>query len=29
MVVPEEDLKKLLIVQPGQTYSKKIVTATQ
>jgi len=28
-VVPEEDLKKLLIVQPGQTYSKKIVTATQ
>ena len=29
MVVPEAELKKLLIVQPGQTYSKKIVTATQ
>ncbi len=29
MVVPEADLKKLLIVQPGQTYSRKIVTSTQ
>ncbi len=29
MVVPEADLKKLLLVQVGQTYSKKIVTATQ
>jgi outer membrane protein insertion porin family len=29
MVVPEEQLKALLIVQPGQTYSRKMVTTTQ
>ena len=29
MVVPEADLKRLLQVQPGQTYSKKLVTASQ
>jgi len=29
MVVPEEELKKLLLVKPGQTYSKKLATATQ
>jgi outer membrane protein insertion porin family len=29
MVVPEEQLKQLLLVQPGQTYSRKLVTSTQ
>lgn len=29
MVVPEADLKRLLLVQPGQTYSRKLVTSTQ
>ena len=29
MVVPEEQLKKLLLVQPGQTYSRKLLTSTQ
>ena len=29
MVVPEADLKRLLQVQPGQTYSKKLITASQ
>jgi outer membrane protein insertion porin family len=29
MVVPEEQLKKLLLVQPGQTYSRKLVTSSQ
>ncbi len=29
LVVPEEQLKKLLLVQPGQTFSNKLVTASQ
>ncbi len=29
MVVPETELRKLLLVQPGQTYSRKLVTASQ
>ena len=29
MVVPEAELKRLLIVQPGQIYSRKVVTTTQ
>jgi len=29
MVVPEAELRKLLLVQPGQTYSRKLVTSTQ
>jgi len=29
MKVPEEDLKRLLLVQPGQTYSRKLITQTQ
>ena len=29
MVVPEADLKKLLLVQPGQIYSRKLATTTQ
>ncbi len=29
MVVPEAELKKLVLVQPGQTYSRKLATATQ
>jgi outer membrane protein insertion porin family len=29
MVVPEADLKRLLLVQPGQTYSRKLVTSSQ
>ena len=29
MVVPEAELKKLLLVAPGQTYSQKIISATQ
>jgi outer membrane protein insertion porin family len=29
MVVPEEQLRKLLVIQPGETYSRKLVTSTQ
>ena len=29
MKVPEEELKRLLLVQPGQTYSRKVITQTQ
>ena len=29
MVVPEEQLKRLLLVQPGQIYSRKLLTSTQ
>ncbi|MEX1994203.1 MAG: outer membrane protein assembly factor BamA [Steroidobacteraceae bacterium] len=29
MKVPEEDLRGLLLVQPGQTYSRKMITQTQ
>jgi outer membrane protein insertion porin family len=29
MKVPEADLRRLLIVQPGQTYSRKLITQTQ
>ncbi|MGE0030206.1 MAG: outer membrane protein assembly factor BamA [Steroidobacteraceae bacterium] len=29
MKVPEEELKRLLVVQPGQTYSRKLITQTQ
>ena len=29
MVVPEAELKRLLLVQPGQIYSRKLATATQ
>jgi outer membrane protein insertion porin family len=29
MVVPESELRRLLLVQPGQTYSRKLVTSTQ
>ncbi len=29
MVVPEAELRRLMLVQPGQTYSRKLVTATQ
>ena len=29
MKVPEEELKRLLLVQPGQTYSRKLITQTQ
>jgi len=29
MKVPEAELKKLLLVQPGQTYSRKLITQTQ
>ena len=29
MVVPEEDLKKLIVIQPGQMYSQKQLTATE
>ncbi|HXQ64808.1 MAG TPA: outer membrane protein assembly factor BamA [Steroidobacteraceae bacterium] len=29
MVVPEEDLRKLILVQPGQIYSRKLATNTQ
>jgi outer membrane protein insertion porin family len=29
MVVPEEQLKRLLLVQPGQTYSRRMITQTQ
>jgi outer membrane protein insertion porin family len=29
MVVPESELKRLLLVEPGQTYSRKLVTSTQ
>ncbi len=29
MVVPEAELRKLLLVAPGQTYSRKLVTSTQ
>ncbi len=29
MVVPEADLKRLLLVQPGQIYSRKLATTTQ
>lgn len=29
MVVPEEQLKRLLLVQPGQTYNRKLSTQTQ
>jgi outer membrane protein insertion porin family len=28
-VVPEADLKRLLLVSPGQTFSRKVITATQ
>ncbi|HTV51369.1 MAG TPA: outer membrane protein assembly factor BamA [Steroidobacteraceae bacterium] len=28
-VVPEAELRKLVLVQPGQTYSRKVITATQ
>ncbi|MFZ8964488.1 MAG: outer membrane protein assembly factor BamA, partial [Steroidobacteraceae bacterium] len=29
MVVPEEQLRQLLVVQPGQTYSRRLITQTQ
>ena len=29
MKVPEEELKRLLVVQPGQTYSRKLITQTE
>jgi outer membrane protein insertion porin family len=29
MVVPEEQLRRLLLIQPGDTYSRKLVTSTQ
>jgi outer membrane protein insertion porin family len=29
MKVPEEELRRLLVVQPGQTYSRKLITQTQ
>jgi outer membrane protein insertion porin family len=29
MVVPEEQLRRLLLVQPGQTYSRRLITQTQ
>ncbi len=29
MVVPEEQLRRLLLVKPGETYSRKLVTSTQ
>ena len=29
MVVPEQQLRRLLLVQPGQTYSKKLLTSSQ
>jgi outer membrane protein insertion porin family len=29
MVVPEEQLRRLLLVKPGDTYSRKVVTSTQ
>ena len=29
MVVPESELRKLLLVEPGQTYSRKLVTTSQ
>ena len=28
-VVPESELKKLVLIQPGQTYSRKVITASQ
>ncbi len=29
LIVPEADLRRLVLVKPGQTYSQKIITATQ
>jgi len=29
MVVPEADLRKLLVIHPGDTYSRKLITSTQ